>query len=187
MSGTATATQILKEQFADSSAKVLEILDGIEEEEFFWEPCAGCWTLHRRSEIRASRVDGAGDWVLDDEWISPPTPVTIIAWRTIHIAAVNYVYWDHAFGPATATFDLEFPGTAEAAIAWLAASQQPLGDTLRSLNDEEMGRLRRTNWGEEWPTYQLFKTLVNEQVHHGAEISLLRDLYRNPATLGKDG
>jgi uncharacterized damage-inducible protein DinB len=185
MSRTVAATQILKEQFADSNARVLKVLDGIGDEEFFWEPCAGCWTLHRRSEIRASRVAGAGDWVLDDEWISPPTPVTTIAWRTIHIAAVNYVYWDHAFGPATATFDLEFPGDAEAAIAWLAASQQPLAHTLQSLSDDEMGRPRLTNWGEEWYTYRLFKTLVNEQVHHGAEISLLRDLYRNRDTLGK--
>jgi hypothetical protein len=40
------------------------------------------------------------------------------------------------------------------------------------------------NWGEEWPTSRLFETLISEQVHHGAEISLLRDLYRNRATLG---
>lgn len=26
-------------------------------------------------------------------------------------------------------------------------------------------------------------TLINEQVHHGAEIALLRDLYRNRGTL----
>jgi len=40
----------------------------------------------------------------------------------VHVAAINYVYRDHAFGPATATFDLEMPSNAEDAIAWLAAS-----------------------------------------------------------------
>jgi hypothetical protein len=76
------------------------------------------------------------------------------------------------------------PSNATDAVAWLAASQRPLLDTLRSLNDEELDRLRLTNWGEEWPTSRLFETLISEQVHHAAEISLLRDLYRNRATLG---
>jgi hypothetical protein len=180
----ATALQILTEQFDDSSRKILRVLDGIEDKELFWEPCAGCWTLHRRSEVRASRVAGGGEWVIDDEWISPPTPVTTIAWRTVHVAAVNYVYWDHAFGAAAATFDLEMPSTASDAVAWLAASQQPLLDSLRSLSDDDLDAPRLTNWGEQWPTSRIFKTLINEQVHHGAEISLLRDLYRNRATLG---
>ena len=30
---------------------------------------------------------------------------------------------------------------------------------------------------------QIFTTLITEQTHHGAEISLLRDLYRNRDTL----
>ena len=36
-----------------------------------------------------------------------------------------------------------------------------------------------TNWGELWPLHRVVATLVSEQVHHGAEISLMRDLYRN--------
>jgi uncharacterized damage-inducible protein DinB len=127
--------------------------------------------------------------VLDGEWDPPPhpAPITTIAWRVVHVGGVNYVYWDYAFGPATATFDLEMPSNAKDAVAWLAAGQQPLLDILQSLTDEELDRLRLTNWGEEWPTSRIFKTLINEQVHHGAEISLLRDLYRNRATLGVRG
>lgn len=122
--------------------------------------------------------------MIDDEWIEPPTPVTTIAWRTVHVALINHVYWDHAFGSATATFDLEMPGNAIDAVAWLTSSQEPLLESLQSLSDEDLERPRLTNWGEEWPTHRIFKTLIVEQVHHGAEVSLLRDLYRNRATLG---
>jgi hypothetical protein len=180
-----TATEILTDQFTASSTKLLQVLDGIGDEEFFWEPCEGCWTLHLRSELRTKRPDGSGEWVLDGEWDPPPkvAPFTTIAWRAGHIAAVNYLYWDYAFGPAALTFDLEFPGNAAGTIEWLAASQQPLLETLAGLDDGKLDDLVRTNWGDQWPISRIFKTLINEQVHHGAEISLLRDLYRNRGTL----
>jgi hypothetical protein len=49
---------------------------------------------------------------------------------------------------------------------------------LEGLTEPDLDRLVPTNWGERWPAYRIFATLINEQVHHGAEISLLRDLYR---------
>lgn len=180
----ATARDLLDEQFTASSAHLLEVLAGIEDEEFFWEPIAGCWTVHDRAERRARGADGAGRWVIDYEVPEPhPAPVTTIAWRTVHIAAVNYLYWDYAFGPATATFDLEMPGTAHDALQWLAASQVPLSNVLSGLAENALDQLVPTNWGDRWPVSRIFMTLINEQVHHGAEISLLRDLYRNRESL----
>jgi hypothetical protein len=76
------------------------------------------------------------------------------------------------------------PGNAAAATRWLAASQVPLNAVLAELADANLDTLRKTNWGEWWPWHKIFTTLVREQVHHGAEISLLRDLYRNRETLG---
>jgi uncharacterized damage-inducible protein DinB len=102
----------------------------------------------------------------------------------VHVAAVNYLYWDYAFGPATASFDLEMPGNAAAATRWLRASQEPLIAVLAALSDSGLDTPRKTNWGEWWPCHKIFTTLIHEQVHHGAEISLLRDLYRNRGTLG---
>jgi hypothetical protein len=90
---------------------------------------------------------------------------------------------DYAFGPATASFDLELPGDAIGGVAWLRASQQPLEDALAGLDDDALDEARLTNWGERLPTWRLFDILVIEQVHHGAEISLLRDLYRQRTTL----
>jgi hypothetical protein len=35
-----------------------------------------------------------------------------------------------------------------------------------------------TNWGEEKPTWRIIWTMIEHDVHHGAEIGVLRDLYR---------
>lgn len=182
-----TATQLLGEQFGESSTHLERVLADIGNDEFFWEPCDGCWTDHHRCEPpRAAWADGSGEWVIDYELPEPdPAPVTTIAWRTIHVAAVNWMYWEHAFGAAMRTFPaLEIPGgSARAVVAWLAESQQPLLQELRHLDDQALEVKRSTNWGEKWPTRELFKILIRERVHHGAEISLLRDLYRNRRTL----
>ena len=79
---------------------------------------------------------------------------------------------------------MEMPGNAAAATEWLRASQEPLSAALAWLDDADLETPRKTNWGELWPCHKIFSTLINEQVHHGAEISLLRDLYRTRDWLG---
>ncbi len=171
---------LLRHQWADSCARLGRVVTSLTDAEFFWEPCAGCWTVHRRTETRAASADGCGEWVIDYVVPDPePAPVTTIAWRTVHIAAVNYLYWDYAFGSASLGYDLEMPGTADAAVAWLATSQRPLSRTLDEMTEDDLDQDRLTNWGETWPTTRIFTTLIKEQTHHGAEISLLRDLYRS--------
>jgi hypothetical protein len=173
-----TGADILRTAYAASCDTLRRVLSGISEQEFFWEPVAGCWTLHRRSETRGVSA-GGGEWVIDYDLSQPqPAPFTTIAWRTLHLASVNYLYWDYAFGSASLTFDLELPGEAAEATDWLFASHQPVADALTGLNDLDLDKLVPTNWGEEWPLHRVIVTLINEQVHHGAEISLMRDLYR---------
>ena len=101
----------------------------------------------------------------------------------MHIAAVNYLYWDYAFDSASLTFDLDLPGSVAEATDWLFASHEPVRDAMSGLTDADLDRLAATNWGEQWPLHRILATLIKEQVHHGAEISLLRDLYRNRSTL----
>jgi DinB family protein len=93
------------------------------------------------------------------------------------------VYWDYAFGSASLTFDLDLPGDVAEATDWLFASHQPVLDAVDGLTDADIDREVPTSWGELWPLHRVVATLVNEQVHHGAEISLLRDLYRNRTSL----
>jgi hypothetical protein len=101
-----------------------------------------------------------------------------MAWRTVHIAGMNYMYWDYAFGSASLTFDLELPGDVAEATDWLFASHEPIMDELASITDADLDRIVPANSGEQWPMHRIFATVINEQVHHGAEISMLRDLYR---------
>jgi hypothetical protein len=171
---------LLRGGFAEACARIGRVVDGLGDDEFFWEPVPGCWTVHRRDEHRAASADGSGEWVIDYEVPNPdPAPVTTIAWRLVHVAAVNVLYWDYAFGPATATFDLELPGTAAGAARWLAESQRAIADAIAGIGDPDLDRPCRTNWGDVWPLHRIVGTLTVEQLHHGAEISLLRDLYRN--------
>lgn len=179
-----SASELLRTSYAASCRSLRRILTGVSDAEFFWEPVADCWTVHPRSESRGVNADGSGEWVIDYDPSQPrPAPFTTIAWRTLHIASVNYLYWDYAFGSASLTFDLELPGDAQEATDWLFASHQPITDALEGLTDTDIDKLVPTNWGEEWPIHQVIGTLITEQVHHGAEISLLRDLYRNRGSL----
>jgi len=179
-----TGAEILRTSYAASCDSLRRILTGITDPEFFWEPVSGCWTVHRRSEDRGVSANGIGEWVIDYDRSQPdPAPFTTIAWRTLHVAGVNYLYWDYAFGSASLSFDLGLPGDATEGTDWLFASHEPLLDALANLNDTDLDRLVPTNWGDQWPVHQIFTTLINEQVHHAAEISLLRDLYRCRASL----
>ena len=174
-----TGAEIIRAAYAASCKSVSRVLTGITAEEFFWEPVAGCWTVHRRSNSRGVSVEGSGEWVIDYDPSQPqPAPFTTIAWRTLHVASLNYLYWDYAFGSASLSFDLEMPGDVAEATDWLFGSHQPVQDALADLTDTDLDKLVPTSWGERWPIHRVAMTLVNEQVHHGAEISLLRDLYR---------
>jgi uncharacterized damage-inducible protein DinB len=182
-----TAVEILRATYLASCDSLHRVLNGVSDAEFFWEPVAGCWTVHPRSQQRGVSVDGSGEWVIDYDPSQPePAPFTTIAWRTVHIAGVNYLYWDYAFGSASLSFDLELPGDVAEATDWLFASHEPLLDALAGLSDAGLDVLVPTNWGAPWPVHRVFATVINEQVHHGAEISMLRDLYRCRGSLRPD-
>lgn len=42
----ASCVELLRDGFARSSEALGRVLTGIGDEEFFWEPVAGCWTVH---------------------------------------------------------------------------------------------------------------------------------------------
>ena len=61
-------------------------LEGLTDEEYLWEPVAGCWSVRPRAETVGHDSAGGGDLVLDYSWPEPsPPPVTTIAWRLAHV------------------------------------------------------------------------------------------------------
>jgi hypothetical protein len=146
-------------------------LEGLTDPEFFWEPVPGCWTVHPAED---------GQWICDYADPAPePPPFTTIAWRAVHIAACKIMYYEYAFGPGKLTWDeLDIPHTTADAIAWLEQGQAQLSAALADLNDADLTQRRSTNWGELWPTWRIFWAMTCHDLHHGAEIGCLRDLYR---------
>jgi hypothetical protein len=41
-----------------------------------------------------------------------------------------------------------------------------------------LDEMRPTHFGVDWPVHRMLSTLLDEQLHHGAEIALLRDPYQ---------
>jgi DinB superfamily len=111
--------------------------------------------------------------------IPDPPPFTTIAWRMLHISDGNTIYWEHAFGPGERNFwDLVPRGSALEAIDYLVESQRPITTTLAELDDDLLDEARPTHLGVAWPAERVLAVLIDEQLHHGAEIGVLRDLYR---------
>lgn len=168
----ASAADVLRTQWQQSCERLLSRLQGLTDDEYRWEPVAGCWNVR-------PNPDSPSGWTVDYPEVHPdPPPFTTIAWRMLHISDGNTIYWEHSFGPGLRNFwDLAPHGDAAGAIEYLMQSQRPVTATLADLDDDALDEMRPTHFGEDWPARRVFTTLILEQTHHGAEIGVLRDLY----------
>lgn len=160
---------------------------GLTDEEYWWEPAPDCWTLHPHDDRTVA---------YDHAWPPPePSPLTTIAWRLCHIGVgclanrasrlypsvvpelVDKRMWE---GP------VPFPASAQGALDFLdtwweawrrglveageAGLWEPIGDREWDIPQMQLG----TND----PVIGLVLHVHREVMHHGAEVCLLRDLYR---------
>jgi DinB superfamily len=171
----------LKVQLRNAWSYSRSVLDGIVEQEYFWEPAPLNWSVRRRET--ASRGWGSGEFVCEDAWPPPePLPITTIAWRVIHLAAWTDIYRVFAFEDSRADLnDSEVPGDCFGGLAWLRRSQDQFMAAVDSLTDESMFEMRPAHWGEAIPAARLVTSMLTEHVHHIAEIGVLRDLHRGCA------
>jgi hypothetical protein len=145
---------------------------GLSDEEFFWEPVPDAWNI-RRDPARPGR------WTYEYEYDPPPPhPVTTIGWRLVHLAADNWIYWEHAFGEGTRNFpDLDVPHTAATALQGWSESRRPISRWLKASSGPDLHEPRPSHLGGTRTAEQVLGVLLDEQIHHGAEIALLRDLH----------
>jgi DinB superfamily len=169
----------------DASWRMLATrLDGLTDGEYFWEPAGGCWSLRRSGAARSGRPMGSGDWLLDFDLPAPePPPLTTIAWRMCHLAVSPLLRHDHTFGRHKATFgDIEWPATAERAIAFLTEAHERWRNDLAGLSGEELDQVGRSQFRYGFDREVRFVDLLAwtnlEFAHHAAEVGCLRDLYR---------
>jgi hypothetical protein len=162
-------------------------LDGLRDDEYFWQPVPGCWTISRRGESSAPMSIGAGEFTRD--YAMPPhdrEPVTTIAWRLAHLIDVfGPPTALHFGGPPTNRPAVAYSGTAGAALRQLDAGHDAWIRDVRSLGAAGLARPQGAISPPEHadaPMARLILYTHLEVIHHGAEICMLRDLY-----LWKDG
>ncbi len=167
-----TARTLLSTLWTASHDRLRRRLDGVTEEEFGWEPVAGCWALR-------PSPSAPGGWQIDYHWPTPtPPPFTTIAWRLVHLANGNWIHWEHALGSAVRSFlDLHVPGGAVDVIAYWRDSREPISAWLAQATDADLAVETRTLYGEAITVGETARILLDEQIHHGAEIGVLRDLF----------
>lgn len=150
-------------------------LDGLTDDEYFWQPVANCWTVHPGGSV--------------DFMFPPPIPApfTTIAWRMAHVIVgvfamrahhhfggppANYQSWNYATDAATALRQLDGTYTA-----WITG--------VRSLSAADLARRCGAAEGPyaDYPLSDLVLHINREAIHHGAEIACLRDLYLHTASV----
>jgi hypothetical protein len=158
-------------------------LDGLTDEEYFWEPVPGCWSLRKRGTETETTTVGSGDYLYEFVYPEPQDPpVTTIAWRLAHVIVGVFAARNasHFGGPPASWRDFSYAATATEALAQLDNAYATWIKAVRGLGP---GGLIRPCGPAEGPyadssLAQLVLHINREALHHGAEIALLRDLYR---------
>ena len=174
-----------KDLVGEVSTRVMTRLEGLGDDEYLWEPVADCWTV---------RPSGDGRWLPD---VGPrgsaytdvePPPFTTIAWRMWHVGASPNAPWPPAgatdgrafveayMNPSRAS---EALGDAASAAALLQKNWAAFADRILSFNNDELDAPLGPAAGlyADAPLVGLLLHIVDEMIHHGAEIGVLRDLY----------
>jgi hypothetical protein len=169
----------LARQLEGARATISSRLEGLTDEEFFWEPVAGCWTIRPRDDSHGE-WNGSGEWIYDYTLPDPqPPPFTTIGWRLVHIGSINDMFFEHVFGPARRDYpDQTIPHDALAATAWWERGLLKFADALGGAADSDLNRIVAVPWEVTQSVRRWIEVLIHENVHHGAEIGVLRDLYR---------
>lgn len=150
-------------------------LEELTDAEYLWEPAPGSWSVRQGAD---------GRYVMDGHPIPPgePAPFTTIAWRICHMAGpcldirVRELFGGESVDEAV----YPWPGTAADGLALLDDAYGRWTDALRGLGEggvwQPIGPAAGPYANEPWLGMILHNN--REIIHHGAEVSLLRDLYR---------
>ena len=157
-------------------AQLIGRLDGLTVDEYLWEPAPNAWSV-RTANGGAVLVDGAGDRDID------PAPVTTIAWRLWHIAIDCLDDYTRRFAGDDSDASAEWTLDPAEAVQIMKMKWQNYRSVIEELNWwDELG----DSW-EHWSRHNVADMAMhasNELVHHGAEIGVLRDIYRASNAMG---
>jgi hypothetical protein len=155
-------------------------LDGLTDDEYFWQPVPDCWTISRRNESTAAISLGTGEFTMDyGEPPHDPEPVTTIAWRLAHLIVVFASTSGTHFGrPPVSESTFCYAGTAREALRQLDDEYEMWISGVRGLGTTGLSQPQgHPTAFAHAPLAKKMLYVTVEVVHHGAEICLLRDLH----------
>ena len=152
-------------------------LDGLTDEEYFWQPVPDCWTVH---------PDGAIDFAFPQP---EPAPFTTIAWRLAHVIVGVFAMRNHShFGGPPADYESwPYATDAKTALGQLDDAYKNWVAGVHGLDDQDLARPIGPKEGP-WAEHSMAELILHinrEAIHHGAEIACIRDLYVHTTREGK--
>jgi hypothetical protein len=180
MTGTDSLPQVARDliELADYAyGRLRGRIEGLTDAEYFWEPAPGCWSV-RPGPDGVFRLDG------DEAEPDPePTPLTTIAWRICHIIDVltgaHHAAW-LGVTPLARLSGTGEPATAEDATRRLDQAFDLFRAVVSNVESatlvNPMGPVARRYADSTRLAFVLH--LLDELIHHGAEVGTMRDLYR---------
>ena len=155
---------------------------GLTDDEYFWKPVPDAFCLTRRGD------ELFYEWPPGSRGETQP-PVTTIAWRLSHVAQGCFMSrWHTYFGDGSDRLDgaavpvdgggrARVPRRVEDAVVRRAYRRAGEDGMWEPIGDRE-GDIPIMQLGDDDPFIGLALHMNREVMHHGAEICLLRDLYR---------
>ena len=162
-------------------------LDGLTDDELFWEPVPDCWSVRRRGESTAPLSYGSGEFTWDHGPADSAQPVTTIAWRLAHVAEVLASTTGTFFGGRQVDVEsYDYPGSALDTLHRLDEEYAAFVAGIRACGDAGLAEPQGDRSPPAFAAAPVARVVLYtsvEVVHHGAEACLLRDLYLRSATL----
>jgi hypothetical protein len=146
-------------------------IDGLTDDEYLWEPASGCLTVHP-GEVGSFVTGGRPG----------PGPVTTIAWRMCHIGDFlrherNWRWLNRE--PVQLDRHIRHPTTAAGGIGYVEESWSSWQRLLSSMTPAEMweplGPIAGPYAEDERIGFVIH--IMDELIHHAAEVGVMRDLY----------
>jgi hypothetical protein len=192
---TLLTTMALMEKFTLSRAWT-----GLSDEEFFWEPVAGSWSVRRRADCVTATPFGHGGWLVDfdaplaaaADWGTVFEPMTTVAWLLWHVGSMPGRTAELSFLGGTKATESGWTSpylgdhpiftSANEAVEAMQGGWRALEGAIRAASDDQLEEETRF-WG--YPGYpgrtaagyEVVATMLYEVSHHSTQVCTLRDLY----------
>jgi hypothetical protein len=147
-------------------------LAGLDDAEWGWEPAPGCWSVRRGAD---------GRWLVDGGDQPDPAPLTTLSWRLVHLAdcygSDRNPWWLRV---EVSPLEVAVPTGADDALRLLDESHARWSAVLSALDDDALAQPlgRRAGFLARSTRAAFVLHQLDEVIHHGAELGVLRDLYR---------